>query len=343
MKRTALGLAVALAFQILALPAPAQVPAKIPRVGVLCPWVCPTPAGERMSLPFAQKHPDNLMADEAFRLGLRDLGYVEGQNIVIEWRSAMGHYDRLAGLAQELVQLDVDVLVTVGAPWVHRFVQTHTRIPIVLAHVADPVMSGLVANLARPGGNVTGLSLPSHELEGKQLELVKEVVPGLARVALLFNPDNPPGAKHLTELQNAARALSLEVALVAFQGAADLDRVLSRVRESRAGALLLTGEPMILTNQMRLLDLARRARLPTVAEFRDQAELGSLITYGPNMNEMFRRAATFVDRILKGARPGDLPMEEPMRFALIVNLATARALGLTVPQTVLMRADRVIQ
>jgi putative ABC transport system substrate-binding protein len=283
------------------------------------------------------------MADEAFRLGLQDLGYIEGQNVVIEWRSAMGHYDRLAGLAQELVRLNVDVLVTVGAPWVHQFVQTHTRIPIVLAHVADPVMSGLVANLARPGGNITGLSLPSHELEEKQLELLKEVVPKLARVALLFNPDNPASEPHLRELQNAARTLSLEVGLVAFRGAAELDSVLTRIRESHAGALLLTGEPMILTNQMRLLDLARRARLPTVAEFRDQAELGSLITYGPNMNDMFRRAATFVDRILKGARPSDLPMEQPMRFELMVNLATARALGLTVPQAVLMRADRVIQ
>jgi putative ABC transport system substrate-binding protein len=204
-------------------------------------------------------------------------------------------------------------------------------------------MSGLVANLARPGGNITGLSLPAHELEGKQLELLKEVVPRLTRVALLFNPDNPAGDRHLRELQNAARTLLLEVELVAFRGADDLDRVFSRVRESRSSALLLTGEPMILTNQVRLLDLARRARLPTVAEFRDQAELGSLITYGPNMNDMFRRAATFVDRILKGARPGDLPMEQPMRFELMVNLATARALGLTVPQAVLMRADRVIQ
>ena len=343
MKGTALGLGIAMALLALALPAPAQIPAKVPRIGVLCPWVCPTPAGERGSLSFAQKHPDNLMADEAFRLGLRDLGYVEGGNVFIEWRSAMGHYDRLAGLAEDLVQLKVDVLVTVGAPWVQPFVQTHTRIPIVLAHVADPAMSGLVANLARPGGNITGLSLPSHELEEKQLELLKEVLPKLARVALLFNPDNPASEPHLRELQNAARTLSLEVELVPFRGAADLDSVLPRVRENRAGAVLLTGEPMILTNQMRLLDLAKKARLPTVAEFRDQAELGSLITYGPNMNDMFRRAATFVDRILKGARPGDLPMEQPMRFELMVNRATARALGLTVPQTILMRADRVIQ
>jgi putative ABC transport system substrate-binding protein len=342
-KRTALGLGVALALQTLPISAPAQVPAKVPRVGVLCPWLCPTPAGERGSPPFTLKHPDNLMADEAFRLGLRDLGYVEGQNLVLEWRSAMGHYDQLAGLAQELIQLNVDVLVTVGAPWVQPFVRTHSRTPIVLAHVSDPVMSGLVANLARPGGIVTGLSLPSHELEEKQLELLKEVVPKLARVALLFNPDNPASEPHLRELQGAAHALSLEVELVAFRGATDLDRVLARVRESRVGALLLTGEPMILTNQVRLLELAKRARLPTIAEFRDQAEWGSLITYGPNMNEMFRRAATFVDRILKGARPGDLPMEQPMRFELMVNLATARALGLTVPQAVLMRADRVIQ
>jgi ABC-type uncharacterized transport system substrate-binding protein len=342
-KSVAVGVTIALGCLVFAHPASAQLPPKVPRVGVLCPWVCPTPAGERGSPPFAQKHPDNLMADEAFRLGLRDLGYVEGQNVLIEWRSAMGHYDRLGGLAQELVQLNVDVLVTVGAPWIYPFIQTHDRIPIVLAHVADPVMSGLVANLARPGGNITGLSLPSHELEGKQLELLKEVVPRLTRVALLFNPDNPAGDRHLRELQNAARALLLEVELVAFRGPDDLDKVFSRVRESRSNALLLTGEPMILTNQVRLLDLARRARLPTVAEFRDQAELGSLITYGPNMNDMFRRAATFVDRILKGARPGDLPMEQPMRFELMVNLVTARALGLTVPQTVLMRADRVIQ
>jgi putative ABC transport system substrate-binding protein len=340
-KRTALGVGITLALQ--ALSVPAQLPAKVPRVGVLCPWVCPTPAGERGSPPFTQKHPDNLMADEAFRLGMRDLGYVEGQNVLIEWRSARGHYDQLGALAQELAQLNVDVLVTVGAPWVPSFAQTHGRLPIVLAHVADPVMSGLVANLARPGGNVTGLSLPSHELEEKQLELLKEVVPRLARVALLFNPENPAGEQHLGKLRNAAGLLALEIELVPFRGAADLNRVLPRVRESRAGALLLTGEPMILTNQMRLLELARSARLPTVSEFRDQAELGSLITYGPNMNEMFHRAATFVDRILKGARPGDLPMEQPMRFELVVNLATARALGLTVPDAVLMPADRKIQ
>jgi ABC-type uncharacterized transport system substrate-binding protein len=323
--------------------ADAQPMGKVPRVGVVCPWLCPTPRGERLSPPFAQKDPENLMADEAFRLGLRDLGYVEGQSIVIEWRSALGQYERLPGLADELIRLNVDVLVTVGAPWLRAFAQTNRATPIVLALVADPVMGGLVASLARPGGNITGLSLPSHELEAKQLELLKEVVPALSRVAVLYNPENPASRSHVAETEKAARLLRLEMELVPFRIPGDLDGVFSRIRERRAGALLLTAEPIILTHQVRLLDLANKSRLPTISDFRDQAELGALMTYGPNMNDMFRRAASFVDKVLKGAKPADLPMEQPMRFEMMVNLATARTLGLKVPQAILIRADRVIQ
>ncbi len=329
---------------ILAAPlAAAAQPRRVPRVGVLCPWVCPTPPGERPSRPLHEKHPDNLMADEAFRLGLRDLGYVEDQNVVIEWRSALGHYDRLPILATELVRLNVDVLVTVGAPWLRAFAQANRAVPIVLAQVADPVMSGLVASLGRPGGNITGLSLPSHELEGKQLDLLKETVPRLSRVAVLYNPDNPASHPHLKEIEAVARTLRLDLLFVAFRGPADLDGVSSAVREGRAGALLVHPDLVILTHQVRIIELATRSRLPTISDSKDFAELGGLMTYGPNTNEMFRRSASFVDKILKGARPGDLPIEQPMRFEMVVNRMTAKTLGLKIPDAILLRATRIIQ
>jgi ABC-type uncharacterized transport system substrate-binding protein len=291
----------------------------------------------------SQKKPDDLMADEAFRLGLRDLGYLEGQSLVIEWRSALGRYDRLPGLAEELVRARVDVLVTVGAPWVRAFARANPTTSIVLAQVADPVMGGLVTSLARPGGNITGLSLPSHELEGKQLELLKAAVPSLSLVAVLYNPDNPASQAHIRETEVVARALRLGLQFVPFRGASELDAAFAAIRESHAGAVLLTAEPVILTNQVRILQLATQQRLPTISEFRDLAELGGLMTYGPDTNEMFRRAASYVDKILKGARAGELPMEQPMRYELVVNLATAKLFGLTVPSSVLMRADRVIR
>jgi putative tryptophan/tyrosine transport system substrate-binding protein len=324
-------------------PAGAQSPVRTPRVGVLCPWLCPTPSGGRLSVPMSQKNPDDLMADEAFRLGLRDLGYVEGRNVVIEWRSALGRYERLPGLADELIQARIDVLVTVGAPWVRDFAQANPTLPIVLAQVADPVMGGLVTSLARPGRNITGLSLPSHELEGKQLELLKEAVPGLSTVAVLYNPDNPASQAHVRETEAVARTLGLRLQFVPFRGAHEADAVFTAIRNAHAGAVLLNAEPVILTNQVRLLQLAIRDRLPTISEFRDLADLGGLMTYGPDTNEMFRRAASYVDKILKGTRAGDLPMEQPMRFEMIVNLATARSLGVTLPSAILMRADRVIR
>ena len=323
--------------------ADAQGTGRVPRIGVLCPWRCPTPPRERPSPPLSEINPDNLMADEAFRLGLRDLGYLEGQTIVIEWRSAMGHYDRLPDLAADLVRLKIDVLVTVGAPWLRAFAQANRAVPIVLAQVADPVMGGLVTSLARPGGNITGLSLPSHELEGKQLELLKEVVPGLSRVAVLYNPDNPASRPHLRETEGVARALGIELHFVPFRGPADVEAAFSAIREGRAGALLLHPDFVILTHQVRLVEFARKSRLPTISEFRDLVELGGLMTYGPNANDMFRRAAAYVDKILKGAKPGDLPMEQPMRFELVVNLGVAKALGLMIPQSIRIRADREIQ
>lgn len=323
--------------------AEAQPAGKMDRVGYLCPWLCPTLSEGRLSPPLWEKHPDNLMADEAFRLGLRDLGYVEGQNLVIEWRAARGQYDRLPGLADELVRRKVDVLVTVGAPWLRDFAQRNRSLPIVLAQAADPVMGGLVASLSRPGGTITGLSLPSHELEGKQLELLKEAVPGLSRVAILYNPESPASALHLRETEAVARALRVEVQFVPFRGPGDFARAFSAMRQGRAGALLMSAEPVILTHQVRLLELARKGRLPTISDFRDLAELGGLMSYGPNTNDMFRRAASFVDKILKGAKAGDLPMEQPMRFEMMINLATAKALGLRIPPSILMRADHVIQ
>lgn len=330
--------------QIAALPvtAEAQPGRKVHRVGYLCPWVCPTLFEGRFSLPLADKHPDNLMADEAFRLGMRDLGYIEGQTLAVEWRGAGGRYDRLPTLAVELARLKVDVLVTVGGPWLRDFARAHRDLPIVLAQAADPVMAGVVASLHRPGANITGLSMPSHELEGKQLELLKEAVPGLSRVAVLYNPDSPASTPHRRETEAAARALQLQVQFVPIRGPEDFQGAFSTIRHGRAGALLMSAEPVILAHQVRLLELAGKDKLPTISDFRDLAELGGLMTYGPNANEMFRRAASFVDKILRGAKPGELPMEEPMRFEMTVNLTTARTLGLTIPDSILMRADRRI-
>jgi putative ABC transport system substrate-binding protein len=330
---------------VLAMPLAAggQARPRLPRVGFICAWLCPSPAGDKRPLPLHEKSPENLMADEAFVLGLRALGYVDGQNLAIEWRAAQGQYDRFPGLAAELARLKVDVIVTTGGPWVRAFAQANPALPIVLAQVADPVMSGLVASLARPGGSITGLSLPSHEMEGKQIELLKTVIPELSRVALVYNPENPASAPHLKRLEAAGQALGVRLQFVRFRDTGDFDGVVTAIREGRPGALLLDPDPVLLIHQVRFVEIATQHRIPAVSQFRDVAELGALMSYGPNANDMFRRAAAYVDKILRGGKPGELPMEQPMRFELVLNLRAARALGLTVPSAVLMRADLVIQ
>jgi len=284
---------------------------------------------------------------EAFRQGLRDLGYVEGRNVVIEYRDAEGKFERFPALAAELVALKVDVIVVGATPQALAARQATRTIPIVFASAADPVASGLATSLARPGGNVTGLSTASSELVGKRLEQLKQAVPGVSRVAVLWQPQGVPGERTrkdmLKEAEVAARTLGVGLQFVEVRGPADFERAFSDMASARAGALTVLGSPMFVSERRRLVDLAAKTRLPAVYTAREYVDAGGLMSYGPDLNEMFRRAATYVDKILKGAKPADLPVEQPRKFELAINLKTAKALGLTIPPSVLGRADQVIE
>ena len=327
MKRCAVSVILTAALIILAAPAAAdaQQPGKIPRVGLLRPGSPPDPYVD------------------AFRQGLRDLGYVEGQTIAIEYRWAEGRPARLPLLAAELVQLKVGVIVTQGEAATRAVKEATSTIPIVMATSGDPVGAGLIASLARPGGNVTGLSSVGPDITGKQLQLLKEAVPKVSRVAILYNPTILGTVLVVKEAQVAARTLGLTVHPVEVRVPDDLGPAFDAMTRERAEALYAPGDPFTFTNQRRILDLAAKRRLPVISVFRDFADGGGLMSYGPNRLDMFRRAATFVDKILKGAKPADLPVEQPTKLELVVNLKTAKALGLTIPQSVLIRADQVIQ
>jgi putative ABC transport system substrate-binding protein len=309
--------------------AEAQQAAKIARIGYLT-----SSLGVSPHLP------------EAFRQGLRDLGYVEGRNLVIEYREAEGKADRLPALAAELVALKVDVIVAPITSAARAAKQATETIPIVFAVSADPVTDGLVTSLARPGGNVTGLSILAPELVGKRLELLTQAVPGVSRVAVLRLPGalgERTDKYMLTEAEAAARALGVRLQLVEARGPADIDRAFSDMTSARADALTVLPSNMFLRERRRLVDLAAKNRLPAVYSGRAVVDAGGLMSYGPNIADNYRRAATYVDKILKGAKPGDLPVEQPAKFELIINLKTAKDLGLIIPQSVLARADEVIQ
>ena len=305
-----------------------QQAASIPRIGFLSPSSLSEPRTSRFL--------------EAFRQGLRELGYVEGQNIAIESRWAEGKYERLPGLAAELVRLRVNVIVTYGAAIQYAQQATGT-VPIVMAVVIDPVAAGFVVGLARPQGNMTGLSSMAPELVGKQLELLKEVVPKVSRVALLENPANLGNAPQLRHAQETARALGVRLQLLEALGPSQIDSAFAAMTTERAGAVIVFADAMLLDHRTRIADLAARRRLPVLSLVIDHVEVGGLMAYGPSVSDMFRRAATYVDKILKGAKPADLPVEQPTKFELVINLKAAKALGLTIPQAVLQRADRVIQ
>jgi len=282
---------------------------------------------------------------EAFRQGLRDLGYVEGRNVVIEYRYAEGKLERLPALAAELVALKVDVIVAPGTPAALAAMQATRTIPIVFTAV-DAVTSGLVTSLARPGGNATGLSAFAPELVGKCLEQLKQAVPGVSRVAVLWQPGGLGERTEkdmLKEAEVAARALGVRPQFVEARGSADIDRAFSDMTRARAGALTVLGTTMFLIERRRLVDLTAKNRLPAVYPWREFVDAGGLMSYGPNVADLFRRAATYVDKILKGAKPADLPVEQPTKFELVINLKTAKALGLTIPPSVLGRADELIQ
>ena len=280
---------------------------------------------------------------EAFRQQLHELGYVEGQNIVIEYRFAEWRAERLADFAAELVRLKVDVIVSGGTPGPLAAKRATSTIPIVMAAAGDPVGTGLVANLGRPEGNITGLSNLSEELTGKRLQLVKEVVPGISRVAVLWNAGNPISMIVFKHTEAAARTLGMQVHSVEVRGPDDFQQALAAMVTARAGALFVVDDPLVFRQRLLIADFAVRNRLPASAFYKEFVEAGGLMSLGPNLAHQYRRAAIFVDKILKGAKPADLPVEQPTKFELVINLKTARAIGLTIPSALLLRADQVIE
>ena len=324
MRCRGVGFLVILALGLLVAPlaAEAQQPAKVPRIGLIRLGSPPDPPAE------------------AFLQGLRDLGYVEGRTIAIEYRWAQGNPDRIPDLTAELVRLKVDVIVTVGQ-FALAAKQATSTIPIVFAVHANPVGAGLVASLARPGGNITGLSLMSPELSEKRLELLKEALPKLSRVAVLRDPRTPPTDLQFTEA--AARALGLRLQVLEVRDIKDLEPALAAAKKGRAGAVNTLSSPFFSAHRARIVETVAKARLPAMYYQREFVDLGGLMSYAPNFPDLFRRAAAYVDKILKGAKPADLPVEQPTRFEMVVNLKTAKALGLTIPPSILIRADQVIQ
>ena len=306
----------------------AQPPQKVPRVGSLHLGSHSDPGIQRYL--------------EAFRQGLRELGYVEGQNIAIESRFAEGKHDRLPTLAADLVRSKVDVILAMSGVATQAAQQATRTTPIVMSQVADPVGSGLVASLARPGGNVTGLTMMSPDLAGKQLQLLKEVVPKVSRVAFLRNPDNPASAAGLREAEAAARALGVRIQSLEARNPPEIDSAFVAMTRERAGALLILADPVFLNRRSQIAELAATRRLPSISGQPDHAAAGGLMTYSTDFLDQQRRAATFVDKILKGAKPADLPVAQPTKFELIINLRTAKAIGLTIPPSLAQRADQII-
>jgi len=331
-RRGLLALLAGLSCGAFAPPASAQQAGQVPRVGILSP-ASPTSADRSPS--------DLAVLFSAFRDNLRELGYVDGQNIKIESRWAEGNYERLPGLAAELVRLKVAVIVTYGTPASQAAKRATGTIPIVMAAIIDPVVSGLVTSLARPGGNITGNSMMSPDLVEKQLQILKEVVPRVSRVALLYNPANPGNAPQVQHAQEAARALGVRLQLLEVKTPADIDSAFAAMTGEQAIIVLV--DAMLQNNRARITDLAARHRLPAVYGLSDYPEAGGLLAYGPNRLDLFRRAAIYVAKILKGAKPGDLPVEQPTKFELVINLKTAKTLGLTIPRSLLVRADQLIQ
>lgn len=322
-----ISLVVGLVLATAPLAAETQQAGKLPRIG----WLAPSSAA-------AAAH-----VVQAFRQGLRDLGYVEGKDIVIEYRWAEGRYERLPDLAGELVRQKVDVIFAVMTVAALPAKNATRTIPIVTVAATDPEQ-GLVASLARPGGNVTGLTMTAGpEIVGKQLRLLQEAVPKVSRVACLWNPANPTAGPLLREVEVAAQSSRLELQLVEVRDPGEFETAFVAMTRGHTGALLVLPDPMFFVHRARLVDLATKNRLATMLPVREHVEAGGLMGYGPSIPDLFRRAAAHVDKILKGAKPADLPVEQPMIFELVINLKTAKALGLTIPPSLLVRADKVIE
>lgn len=301
--------------------------------------------GKRPRIGFLGNSTASLEANllNPFRDGLREFGYVEGQNVSIEYRWAEGSYGRLPALIAELIAAKVDVIVTAGTPAALAVRKATTTIPLVMVAVGDPVGSGLVASLARPGGNATGLTSITPELEGKRLELIREAFPGVTRLGVLWNPNNAYQIHDEQEVQAAARSLRLPILSLAVRTADDIDPAFATIRAEKADAILVLADRLFLHNRTRIDDLVVQSGLPTMSAYRELAETGGVMSFGPSYALMHRQAARFVDKILKGANPADLPIEQPAKFELILNLKSAKALGITIPHAILLRADEVIE
>jgi putative ABC transport system substrate-binding protein len=328
MRKKIIAFALTAVLLALSFPAQAQQPKKVPRIGFL-----------------SGSPPSSITArTEAFRQGLRDLGYVEGKNIVIEWRSGEGKRDRFPALAADLVRLKVDVIVTAGPLVTRAAKQATSTIPIVMAQDPDPVGNGFVASLARPGGNITGLSSLAPGLTGKQLELLKEIVPKLSRVAVFETSTRPGNAQTVREVELAAGAFGVQLQYLDVLSPKDIETAFQAAVTERAdGALWFVTGSIGNPHRKKIADLAVSSRLPVIYNLLDHVEAGGLMFYGVNTVDLDRRAATYVDKILKGTKPGDLPVEQPTKFELVINLKTAAQIGITMPQWLLMRADRVIR
>jgi len=326
-KKRVISLALGAMLLALCLPVEAQQPTKIPRIGLLTATSLSAVADRT----------------EAFRRGLRDLGYVEGKNIFIEYRWAEGKTERLHDLAAELIRLKVDVIVTSGPAATRAAKEATVTIPIVMAQDSDPVGNGLVASLARPGRNITGLSSLAAEISGKRLELLKEIVPRLSRVAVLGSSITPGNAHALRETELAAKAFGVQLQYVDVLVTKDIAPAFRAAAKGHADALLVLTSLVLISQRPQLADLAVKSRLPAIYDRGEFVEDGGLLCYGTNFTDLSRRAATYVDRILKGAKPADLPVEQPTKFELVVNLKTANALGLKIPNSILVQATKVIE
>jgi putative ABC transport system substrate-binding protein len=325
MRLSAVGLSVLLTLSVLVVPliSTAQPLGKVSRIGYL---------GD-MPGPFA----------EAFRQGLHDVGYREGQNLIIEYRWASGQWERLPDLATELVQLPVDVLIAAGGLAARAAKHATSTLPIVVAHVGDPVRYGLVTSLARPDGNITGVSVIGTELAGKQLELLKAAVPGVSRVVVLRNPANPGVAPALRVLEDAAQALGLTMHPIEARGAEEIERAFATLSAGESDGLLVLQDPLFFSHLFRIVDLVAQRRLPAIYMYREWVDAGGLLAYGASLREVYGRVASLVDKLLKGTKPAELPFEQAMKLQLVINLKTATALGLTIPPTLLFQADEVIR
>jgi putative tryptophan/tyrosine transport system substrate-binding protein len=325
--RAALTAVIALGLLAAPLAAEAQRAGKVPVIGVM--------EGPAPSL--------NQSVREAFRQGLEQHGWVEGRNVIIEYRSAEGRTERFPELAAELVRLNVSVILAAGEPMIIAARQATATIPIVMAAVGDPVGRGFVASLARPGGNITGVSNMAVEMTGKWVELLKEAVPKAIKVAALRNPTNPTHEVFWRQTQEAARALGVQAQPAEAKTVEEIDLAFAAMVKERPGALIVFPDPLFNGSRVKVAALAERYRLPSLTMFRESVDAGGLMSYGPSILDNYRRAAGFVDRILKGAKPADMPVEQARQFELVINLKTAKALGLTIPPSLLGRADQVIE